>query len=215
MRVANPDGLSHALCDAFTYQQPSSSSSSTSSSSASSSSASSSSASSSSSSRSSSSGFSPTDIPGLEFWGSAGYGAFQDTAGSVPAVNNGDPVGRWNDRSGHASRYLAAPADANRAARATNSINGLPTVNFNGAGQILELTDGLFTADYLTPATLFAVLRVGDTAASYGRFFAKITAGGDYEIGLQRQAGGNGCVGAVSGCSGVAWQAAKPTASSG
>jgi hypothetical protein len=62
---------------------------------------------------------------------------FQDEAGTVPAVADTDPVGRWNDKSDNGWHLLspdgvAGGNDTNRPALRTNIVNSLPVIRMNG-----------------------------------------------------------------------------------
>lgn len=45
--------------------------------------------------------WSPAQLAGLIAWYRSDSGLFTTAAGSTPAVNEGDPIGRWEDRSGN------------------------------------------------------------------------------------------------------------------
>ncbi len=104
-------------------------------------------------------GFSPLSLsPAL--WLDAGLSPlFQDSAGTVPATADGDPVGYWGDKSGNANHATQATA----AARVTLKLavqNGLPVLRFDGADDRLGTPD-LTVTDF---TAVFVVRQTGDNA---------------------------------------------------
>jgi hypothetical protein len=100
---------------------------------------------------------------------------FTTGAGSTPAVSDGDPVGRWADRSGN-GRHLTSPADVNRATLKLAVKNGRNAVLFDGVDDMLfnvgTFAQGhwYFVAVY-TPATFdtFDGLYTSDAASANTR----------------------------------------------
>lgn len=85
-------------------------------------------------------------IAGQQLWLDAADPAtwFQDDAGTTPAVSDGDPVGRIDDKSGNA-RHATQATGTRRGALKLAVQNGKPVVRFDGVD------------DYLTFATNFTL----------------------------------------------------------
>jgi len=82
-------------------------------------------------------GFSLTDIAGLTLWLEAGVGTWQDAAMTIPAVNDGDPVGGWADQSGNGN-HPTQPTAAKRPKLRLNIVNTLPVIRFDGIDDWLK-----------------------------------------------------------------------------
>ncbi|MCS7038039.1 MAG: hypothetical protein RMN24_00735 [Anaerolineae bacterium] len=80
--------------------------------------------------------FSPSQLPGLKLWLRADAGTFQDTAGTIPAVNNNDPVALWQDQSGNGNHFSISVA-GQRPLLKTNVQNGLPAIQGDGSNDQL------------------------------------------------------------------------------
>lgn len=80
--------------------------------------------------------FSPDDLTGLQIWVKADGTLWQDSARTVPAVANNDPIGCWDDASGNGVNLLQATAGA-RPLYKTGIQNGLPGVQFDGTNDFL------------------------------------------------------------------------------
>lgn len=76
--------------------------------------------------------FSPQNLPGLAAWYRSDRGLWQDTAGTIPAVADGDPVGRWDDQSGN-GRHLTQATAGLRPLLKLAIQNGRPVVRFASA----------------------------------------------------------------------------------
>jgi hypothetical protein len=82
--------------------------------------------------------YSPATLPSLRVLLRAGVGCWQDAAGTIPAVQDGDPVGRWDDLRGLAWPSALQPTSA---ARPTlRSVGGKWVVRFDGADDFLTLS---------------------------------------------------------------------------
>lgn len=84
-------------------------------------------------------GFSPSDIAGLMWWAKADGALYQDSARTVVASVDGDPVGSWTDQSSGAKHAAQATA-AKRPTLKTAIFGSLPAVRFD------VTDDGLQTA---------------------------------------------------------------------
>ena len=106
--------------------------------------------------------FQPTDIDGLALWldASASGDLFQNSDGTVPAVNAGDPVGYWRDRSGN-GRHATQATGASRPTISATAQNGRKALAFDGA-------NGWMRTDRTTYAarSVFTVFRRTGTAAA-------------------------------------------------
>lgn len=85
--------------------------------------------------------FSPGLLPGLQLWLDANDSAtlFQDSAGSTPALSDGDPIGRWADKSGNA-RHATQSDGTKKLALRTALQNGLNVSQFDGVNDYLDFT---------------------------------------------------------------------------
>ncbi len=107
--------------------------------------------------------FDPTQIAGLKFWLKADGVLWQDSARTVRATADGDPVGAWDDGSAIGANCLQATA-GRRPLLKLNQLNGLPTVRFNGPqNNPLYLESNVLPAWGTTQGTLFLVFRVNAT----------------------------------------------------
>lgn len=94
----------------------------------------------------------PADVPDLALWLRADDGLFTD-AGTTPAVNNGDAIYRWADRSGN-SRHFDQTTSGNRPQLQNSVVNGKPIVDFDGVDDYLTGSD----LSALTAGELFIVV---------------------------------------------------------
>lgn len=99
--------------------------------------------------------FLPTDLPNLVAWYRADLGTFQDNGFTVPAVNDGDPVGGWQDQSGNGWDVSQAVV-GNRMTLRLNVYNGEPAVEGDIASDYLG---GAFP-DFPDACTLFVVFTI-------------------------------------------------------
>lgn len=86
----------------------------------------------------------------------ANAGLYQDSAGTTPAVADGDPVGLWLDQSGEVVSHFTTTA-AQRPTLRTNFVGSLPAIQFDGVDDRL-FPDGDLTT--LTAATMFIVVKL-------------------------------------------------------
>lgn len=118
---------------------------------------------------------SPLEIANLNAWYDASdiSTLFQDNAGATPVTTNGDPVGRWADKSGNANHINQGAAGA-KPAYTTGVQNGLAGLSFDGG-------DYLDSTATITPesATLFVVLKTNlVNSATYGILSARHSSNG-------------------------------------
>lgn len=109
--------------------------------------------------------FLPSDVAGLALWLDASYAAslITTSAGSTQAVSDGDPVGRWEDRSGGA-RHLTQATSTSRPTLKTAYQNGLNVVLFDGTDDFLQGPTVSLDQYYGASAvTLFFVVRRDST----------------------------------------------------
>lgn len=103
------------------------------------------------------SSFNPTSISGLQLWlDSSDSGTlFQDSAGIIPAINDGDPVGYWKDKSGNSKNATQSTA-ANRPTLKTSIQNSKNILRFDGSNDGLAGSDTGFST---TTSTVFIVCK--------------------------------------------------------
>ena len=98
--------------------------------------------------------FSPLSIAGLQLWLDASDSTtlFTDSAGSTPATADGDPVGRWADKSGNSNHTLQTDGTKKPLLKLSvqNTQNG---VRPDGVNDFLKSTTGGADSSY----TLFCV----------------------------------------------------------
>jgi hypothetical protein len=99
------------------------------------------------------SAFSPAQIAGMLEWLDATWTLWKDSAGMTAATEDGDPVGRWTDRSVNGTNATQA-TDAKRPTLKLNVQNGNPVVRYDGVDDFLAAA--LTTAQ---PITLFVVAK--------------------------------------------------------
>lgn len=113
-----------------------------------------------------SSAFSPKSIPGLALWldASAAGDLYQNSDGTVPAVNAGDPVGYWRDRSGN-NRHATQATGGSRPVVGT--LNSRRALTFDGSNDFLSGTNPFTLAQ---PTTWLLVAKAnGSIGASVGQ----------------------------------------------
>lgn len=94
--------------------------------------------------------FAPTDISGCKLWLHADGTLWQDSARTVTATTDGDPVGAADDGSGSGNHALQATSGA-RPTLKLSLLNGKPVLRFDGDDDVLITPS--FTAQ-----TLFLVI---------------------------------------------------------
>jgi len=104
-----------------------------------------------------SSGFLPTQISGIQLWlDSSDSGTlFQDTSGTIPVVNDGDPVGLWRDKSGNA-KHATQSTNANRPLFKTSVQNSKNVLRFDGSNDGMAGSDTGFST---TTSTVFVICK--------------------------------------------------------
>lgn len=95
--------------------------------------------------------FQPGDLTGLALWLKADVGVFQDAAGTIPVVNNNDPVGRWSDQSGNGNHFTASGAN-----RPLYKVGTPPTIQGDGVNDFLQ---GSAPVTGGTARTIFVVVQ--------------------------------------------------------
>ncbi len=105
--------------------------------------------------------FNPTSISGLQLWlDSSDSGTlFQDSAGVIPAINDGDPVGYWKDKSGNNRNFTQSTA-ANRPALKTNIQNSKNIIRFDGVNDFIQPSGYALGPQ---PVTVFTVFKTNGT----------------------------------------------------
>ena len=108
--------------------------------------------------------FTPTSIAGLQLWLDASDSTtlFTDSAGSTPATADGDPVGRWADKSGNTAHALQTDGTQKPTLKLAIK-NSKNVCRFNSTsskmlGTLLEKN---------TDCTMVAVLRMNTSDASF------------------------------------------------
>jgi RHS repeat-associated protein len=157
----------------------------------------------------------PATIPGLEFWGSANYGLYQDAAGTVPVTANSDPVGRWNDMRPGSARFFAQSSNSNRGSFSAMGIGEGPAVRFTkSSSQLLYLQESLFTINPASEGTIFALVKTTSSGSGLQRFLMKASGTDEYSFGLLRSVS-DAKFGSLATRTGVSVQYAKDTAATG
>lgn len=87
--------------------------------------------------------FIPTSIGGLQLWLDASDSTtlFTDSAGSTPATADGDPVGRWSDKSGNSNHMLQTDG-TKKSLLKVNILNGKSIIRNDGVNDFLKSTTG-------------------------------------------------------------------------
>jgi hypothetical protein len=118
--------------------------------------------------------WSPTAFSGLALWLDAADAAtlFQDSGGTIPVTANGQPVGRWSDKSGFGRNGTATGTFQ----YVTNSINILPSIRFSGVANTfirgnIPITGTTFTA--------FSVAIANSTTSPFSRILSLGLIGAD------------------------------------
>lgn len=110
--------------------------------------------------------FTPKSVSGLALWLDAADASTlrQNSNGTVPAVNSGDPVGYWADKSGH-GRHMLQPSSSPRPIVGTQ--NSRTSLSFNGTSQWMRQERTNYQA-----RTYFHVWRRTGTPVSFSAPFA-------------------------------------------
>lgn len=100
--------------------------------------------------------FTPGMIGGLELWLDADDNStlYQDAGGTIAAVSDGDPVGRWEDKSGNGN-HATQGTGSRRGTKKVGVQNSRDGVRFDGVDDVLEIVGGVS----IYPATIFVVMR--------------------------------------------------------
>lgn len=87
--------------------------------------------------------FTPTSIAGLQLWLDASDSTtlFADSAGSTPATADGDPVGRWSDKSGNSNHTIQADGTKKPLLKSA-ILNGKSIIRNDGVNDFLKSTTG-------------------------------------------------------------------------
>jgi hypothetical protein len=88
--------------------------------------------------------FDPRSIPGLGVWmDAADQGTMFDSNSGGSVITNNVGVGRWMDKSGNGQNATQS-ISGNRPVYKLNQIGGLPTLDFDGSDDSLEVPDSAF-----------------------------------------------------------------------
>jgi len=98
--------------------------------------------------------FSPSSIAGLQLWLDASdfTTLFTDSAGSTPATADGDPVGRWADKSGNSNHTIQADGTKKPLLK-VNILNGKNIIRNDGVNDFLKSTTGGADSSFTVFAT--------------------------------------------------------------
>ena len=99
-------------------------------------------------------------IPGLQLWLDASDGStlFTDSAGTTPATADGDPVGRWADKSGN-NRHATQADGTKKPTVVSNAKNLLSCLNFDAVNDWLSYS----SASSVTFQHFFAVYYINQS----------------------------------------------------
>lgn len=117
----------------------------------------------------SSGGFSPLAISGIVAWYDASDVAtlWENSARTIPAADNADVIGAWDDKSGNGYHVIQATT-ANKPTLRTSVQNGKPIIRFDGTDDFLANTS---FPDFGDAYTAFVVARYDSAAdANQGIF---------------------------------------------
>jgi hypothetical protein len=102
----------------------------------------------------------------LGLWLRADTAAYSDLSGTIPATN-GQTLPCWKDMSGNGYNAIQS-SSAYQPTFITNAINGLPEVQFNGTGNVMD-----FGSTQIVTSQQFSIFVVGRTSGgSYHEFFS-------------------------------------------
>jgi hypothetical protein len=111
-------------------------------------------------------------------WWKADAGLFQNTALTIPAVADGDPVGGWADQFG--SNALIQATAGKRGALKLNIQNGLPVVRFNPASSQQISVNLLSQGTQAQPYSYFFAFRMRSTGNIVNIFLCNSDASNPY-----------------------------------
>lgn len=90
--------------------------------------------------------FSPASVVGLSLWLKAGVGMYTDSAMTIPATNDLDVIGGWQDQSGN-DYHVTQAAAAKKPTLRLNIVNGKPVARFDGVDDLLVNATAVWQAD--------------------------------------------------------------------
>jgi hypothetical protein len=113
--------------------------------------------------------FSPASIGNLQLWLDASDAStlFTDSAGSTLATADGDPVGRWSDKSGNSNNTIQADGTKKPLLKLSTQ-NAKNSVRFDGSNDNLKALTGGDDSNY----TLFVVNKKLTSAANNYMLFS-------------------------------------------
>lgn len=88
---------------------------------------------------------------------------WQDSARTIAATADGDPVASWDDASGN-SNHAKQTTAGKRPLLKTNILNGHPAIRFDGADDLLTLTTNLTQTAHTVCAVVKMISGIGDDA---------------------------------------------------
>lgn len=100
----------------------------------------------------------PSSESGLRVWYRAGYGYWQDTAGTTAATADATAVARWDDQSGNGYN-LTQSTSGKRPQLKTNIINGNPVLRFDGSDDCITNGTAISAIISASAYSYFALLR--------------------------------------------------------
>lgn len=113
----------------------------------------------------------PANIDGLMAWYDVSDTGtlYQTTDTSTPVSGSGNPIGRWEDKSGNGIHLTQGTAGA-RPTWIGNAGGGVPGAYFDGGDYVYNNSAGGTTNQ---AGTVLAVVRIGETAASQRVFYSR------------------------------------------
>jgi hypothetical protein len=143
--------------------------------------------------------FSPTDLPGLQFWLDATTGLYDATSGGSEVTINNSAIARWEDQSGNDNHFIQGTANSQPILK-TSAQNGKNVVELDGVNDLLvdSVNDSAYAA--MEYAYIFAALKDTDRTGEDGWhipvFVARGVSGATRFILATRQGGANNFAGA-------------------
>lgn len=132
-------------------------------------------------------GIPPNLISGNTGWYKADAGVFSD-AGTTPAVD-GVTVYQWNDYAGSSRHQLQVTA-TNRPTYHTGSMNGMPTVDFDGLDNFM-ISTGFAWSTFATNSAATVIFVVTMNAVNAGFWYADDNISTQTASGNREAGGGN------------------------